>query len=146
MVRLNAAVLRRGLKVGSQHLLTVAGRRTGQPRSTPISIARVEGRRFIVAAFEYASWVANVRAAGSGWLARGGTQEPVRLVELPVEERGPILRAFLYQVRGGTRFFGRLTEDEVVEGAERFPVFRVEPASESSPGQASPRGESPPTP
>jgi deazaflavin-dependent oxidoreductase (nitroreductase family) len=125
IIRLNTAFLRRGLRLGSQYLLTVPGRRTGQPRSTPISVAQIDGERYIVAAFAQAAWVANVRAAGEGTLTRGGETEPVALIELPVEERGPILRAFLQQVRGGVRFFGRQTTDEIVGGAHRYPVFRV---------------------
>jgi len=48
------------------------------------------------------------------------------LVELPTEERGPILRAFLGQVRGGRRFFGGQSADQIVASAERYPVFRIE--------------------
>ena len=47
------------------------------------------------------------------------------MIELPIADRGRILRAFLEQVPGGVRFFGRQTPDEVVAGAERYPVFRV---------------------
>jgi deazaflavin-dependent oxidoreductase (nitroreductase family) len=126
MVRLNRALLRRGLRIGSQHLLTTPGRRTGEPRSTPISVATVDGTRYIVAAFADAAWVANVRAAGTGSLTRGPRTESVRLVELPTEERGPILRAFLGQVRGGRRFFGGQSADQIVASAERYPVFRIE--------------------
>jgi len=50
LVRLNNGLLRRGLRGGSQHLLTVPGRRTGALRSTPISVADVAGTRYIVAA------------------------------------------------------------------------------------------------
>jgi deazaflavin-dependent oxidoreductase (nitroreductase family) len=125
MVRANAALLRRGLKVGSQWLLTVRGRTSGLPRSTPISIATIDGERYIVAAFADAAWVANVRAAGRGMVTRGGATHDVSLIELPVAERAPILRAFLEQVRGGVRFFGSQTPDEIVAAAERYPVFRV---------------------
>jgi deazaflavin-dependent oxidoreductase (nitroreductase family) len=125
MVRFNVAVLRRGLRIGSQHLLTVRGRKTGEPRSTPISVAVIDGTRYIVAAFGDAAWVANVRAAGSAELSRGGRTEQVMLTELPIADRGPVLRAFLAQVRGGTRYFGSQTPDEIVAGAERYPVFRV---------------------
>jgi deazaflavin-dependent oxidoreductase (nitroreductase family) len=125
MVRLNVAMLRRGLKIGSQYLLTLAGRKTSEPRSTPISIATVDGARYIVAAFAGAAWVGNVRAAGSGNLTRGGRTERVTLTEVPVADRGPILRAFLEQVRGGVRFFGGQTPDEIVGGAESYPVFAV---------------------
>jgi deazaflavin-dependent oxidoreductase (nitroreductase family) len=128
MVRLNVAFLRRGLRLGSQYLLSVPGRHTGELRSTPISIATVDGARYIVAAFGDAAWVKNVRAAGAGVLARGGHQERVLLVELPIGARGPVLRAFLAQVRGGVRYFGDQTPDQIVEGAERYPIFRVDPA------------------
>ena len=126
MVRLNVWMLRRGLTIGSQALLTVPGRRTGQPRSTPVSIATIGQTRYIVAAFADAAWVHNVRAAASGVLTRGRQVEPVQFAELPVAERGPVLRAFLQQVRGGRRFFGLAEPDDVVAAAERFPVFRIE--------------------
>jgi deazaflavin-dependent oxidoreductase (nitroreductase family) len=126
MVRMNTAMLRRALKIGSQHLLTVRGRKTGELRSTPVSIATVDGARYIVAAFADAAWVKNVRAAGVGSLARGRTSEDIRLTELPIVERGPVLRGFLEQVPGGVRFFGSKDHDEVVAAADRYPVFRVD--------------------
>jgi len=125
LVRLNTAVLRRGLLIGSQWLLTVPGRTSGLPRSTPISIATVDGERYLVAAFADAAWVANVRAAGSATLARGAASEDVRLTEVPVAERGPMLRAFLEQVPAGVRFFDSESPEEIVAAAERYPVFRV---------------------
>jgi deazaflavin-dependent oxidoreductase (nitroreductase family) len=126
MVRLNVAILRRGLKVGSQHLLTVRGRNSGAPRSTPVSIVTVDGERYIVSAFAEADWVKNVRAAGAGDLSRGRRTETVRLVELAEPEREPILRAFLQQVPGGVRFFESSDPDAVAASASRYPVFRVE--------------------
>ena len=125
IVRLNVAMLRRGLRIGTQHLLSVRGRTSGTPRSTPVSIATVDGERYIVAAFADADWVANVRAAGEGTLTRGKETEEMRLVEMPVGARAPILRAFLQQVRGGVRFFGTSDPEVVVADAARYPVFRV---------------------
>jgi deazaflavin-dependent oxidoreductase (nitroreductase family) len=127
MVRLNVAMLRRGLRLGSQHLLSVRGRKSGVTRSTPVSIATVDGERYIVAAFAEAAWVANVRAAGEGSLTRGRTSEAVQILEVPIEGRAPILRAFLVQVRGGVRFFGSSDPDGIVAAAARYPVFRVVP-------------------
>jgi deazaflavin-dependent oxidoreductase (nitroreductase family) len=126
MVSLNVALLRRGLRIGSQYLLSVPGRRTGAPRSTPVSIATVDGARYIVAAFSEADWVKNARAADAVTLSRGRVVERVRLVEVPVTERGPILRAFLQQVRGGGRFFGNADPNEVAAKADRYPVFRLD--------------------
>jgi len=111
--------------VGTQHLLTVPGRRSGEPRSTPISLATVDGNRYIVAAFADALWVKNVRASGTAVLSRGREVETVTLSEIPVVDRAPVLRAFLMQVRGGRRFFGPQTPDEVVADADRYPVFRI---------------------
>jgi hypothetical protein len=114
------------MRIGSQHLLSVRGRKSGQIRMTPVSLATVGGVRYIVAAFADAAWVGNVRAAGAGILARGKNEERVRLVELPIEQRGPVLRAFLEQVPGGVRFFGSANPSTVVAAADRYPVFRVE--------------------
>jgi deazaflavin-dependent oxidoreductase (nitroreductase family) len=125
MVRLNAALLRHGLRIGTQHLLTAPGRKSGQPRSTPVSLATVSGERYIVAAFANADWVSNVRASGEATLSRGRNSAVVRLTEVPAADREPMLRAFLQQVRGGVRFFGGRTADEVVAEAKEYPVFRV---------------------
>ena len=125
MVRLNTAVLRRGLRIGTQHLLTVRGRKSGELRSTPVSLATVDGDRYIVAAFAKAAWLSNVRAAGKATLSRGRSSEVILLTEVPAVDREPMLRAFLQQVRGGVRFFGGRTADEVVAAADEYPVFRV---------------------
>ena len=93
-----------------------------------MSIATVAGDRYIVAAFADAAWVANVRAAGVGTVARGSRVEAIMLSELPVAARGPVLVGFLEQVPGGTRFFDGRTPAEVVEAADRYPVFLVSPA------------------
>jgi deazaflavin-dependent oxidoreductase (nitroreductase family) len=127
MVRLNVAALSRGIAVGSMHLLTVAGRVSGEPHTTPVSLATVNGVRYIVAAFPQADWVKNARAAKTGDLFRGSRRERVDLVELPPAERGPVLRAFLEQVRGGRRFFNEMAPEEVVANAANYPVFMVEP-------------------
>jgi hypothetical protein len=134
MVRMNVAVLRRGLKVGSQHLLSVRGRTTGLERVTPVSLVTVDWARYIVAAFADADWAKNARAAGAGSLRLGRNQEAVRLIELPESEHGPILRAFLAQVRGGVRFFDWPDSDTVVASAARYPCSGSTQAS----GVASP--------
>jgi hypothetical protein len=94
-------------------------------RRTPVSIVDLDGARYIVAAFEKAAWVANVRVAGEATLSRGNRVERVRLVELPTDARGPVLRAFLEQVPGGRRFFASAQPGDVVAAADRYPVFQV---------------------
>jgi deazaflavin-dependent oxidoreductase (nitroreductase family) len=126
VIRLNTALLRRGFAVGTQWLLTVPGRRSGLPRGTPVSIAKVDDNRYIVAAFGDASWVKNVQRARAGILSRGKQTEEVTLPEVPTTERGPVLAAFLEQVRGGRRFFGNQSVDEIIANADLYPVFRIE--------------------
>jgi deazaflavin-dependent oxidoreductase (nitroreductase family) len=125
------ALQRRGLAVGTMHLLTAPGRRSGKPRTTPVSPLTVDGRRYIIAGLEGADWVKNVRASGWAILARGRHEERVGLVELPVGERAPILREFPRKVPHGVRFFRRLygvsaDPEEFAALAPRCPVFRVE--------------------
>jgi hypothetical protein len=43
--RLNVLALRLGLRIGTQHILTVPGRKTGRPRSTPVSLVTLDGER-----------------------------------------------------------------------------------------------------
>ncbi|HAF08596.1 MAG TPA: deazaflavin-dependent nitroreductase [Chloroflexi bacterium] len=131
--RLNLLFLRLGLRIGSQHILSVLGRRTGQLRSTPVSLVTLNGIRYVVSS-ESLSWVKNARAAGRGELLRGGRRERVKLTEVPPNERGPILRAFWHQVPGGRRFIARVfglapnaSADDFEAAAPRCPVFRIDP-------------------
>jgi len=125
---------RLGLAIGTMRLLSVPDRKSGELRTTPVSPLTVEGRRYIVAGLERADWVKNARAAGWGILAHGRKQERVSLIELPVEERGPILREFPRRVPGGVQFFRQLygvsnEPEEFAALASRCPVFRVEEAN-----------------
>lgn len=130
--RLNVLLLRLGLPIGTQHVLTVPGRKTGRPRSTPVSVVTVDGIRYIVSG-ENLSWAKNARAAGRAVVSRGRNRENVVLTEIPANKRGPILRAFWHQVRGGRRFVARLfglpedaTADDFERAAPRCPVFRID--------------------
>ena len=51
-------LLRRGVTFGAEHpvVLTVAGRRSGKPRSTPVTPMAVGGYRYVVAVFPAADW------------------------------------------------------------------------------------------
>jgi len=125
------ALQRRGVVIGTMRLLSVPGRKSGKLRTTPVSPLTVEGERYIIAGLEEADWVKNVRSAGWGILARGREQGRVNLVELPIQERAPILREFPSKVPHGVQFFRQLyrivgTPEEFGALASRCPVFRVE--------------------
>jgi hypothetical protein len=127
-IRLNIFMLRLGAPIGTQRVLSIVGRRSGLVRRTPVSVVALSGERYIVAALASADWVGNARAAGTGELSRGQARQLVRLVELPVSDRPPVLREFLRQVRGGARFFGGSPDPErIAAAAAEYPVFRLDP-------------------
>ena len=128
-------LLRRGVSFGAEQplVLTVRGRKSGRPRSTPITPMTVDAARYAVAVFPGADWVANVRAAEEVTLAYGRHTESVRLVELPSREARPVLRLFPVQVPAGVGFLKNSglvadgTPDELEGLVGRLPVFRIDP-------------------
>lgn len=130
--RLIIALNRLGVVIGTQHVLTIPGRKTGKLRSTPVSVLMVGGTRYIVTVTQ-TDWAKNARAAGWGYLGRGRMTERVALFELPVAERGPILREFPRQVPHGVQYFERMLglpndPEAFAAAAPRCPVFRVDHA------------------
>ena len=129
--RVIMALNRLGLTLGTQHILSIPGRKTGLLRSTPVSVLTVEGQRYVVTGME-TDWVKNARATGWGILTRGRRAEVVSLVELPVEERPPILAEFPVQVPHGVEHFERLLglpndPEAFAAAAPQCPVFRFDP-------------------
>jgi deazaflavin-dependent oxidoreductase (nitroreductase family) len=129
------AMLRLGLIPGDNGplVLTVRGRTSGKPRSTPVTPMYIDGKRYVVGGFPGADWVRNVRAAGDATLTQGRRSERVRMVEMSVEEARPLLRAFPTEVPTGVSFMknsglvseGRPEEFEALAG--RCAVFRFDP-------------------
>src|ERR1044071_6361913 len=94
MNKLVVAMQRIGVPAGPSMVLTVPGRRSGQPRSTPMTPFDHDGGLYTVAGYPGADWAANARAAGLGTLTRGRRSRRVRIVELSADEARPVLRAF----------------------------------------------------
>ncbi|MET8153434.1 nitroreductase family deazaflavin-dependent oxidoreductase [Actinoplanes sp. NPDC049668] len=124
---------RLGLPLGTMRILTVAGRRSGEPRSTPVSPLTVDGHRYLVAGLPHGDWARNVRAAGRGELARGRRRTPVVLTEVTdPARREAVLRAFPREVPNGVPFFvtlglvTRADPDEFAAAADRVAVFRID--------------------
>lgn len=89
------ALVRLGLGPRRTHLLTVAGRKTGRPFTTPVSLVLDGERRWLVAPYGEVSWVKNARAAGQVTLARGGRRETLRIRPATPAESAPVLRAYI---------------------------------------------------
>ncbi|MFE5584809.1 nitroreductase family deazaflavin-dependent oxidoreductase [Kitasatospora sp. NPDC056531] len=122
-----------GLPFGPMHLLTVPGRKSGLPRTTPVAPVTIDGARYILQAYPNSDWVKNARAAGQGVLTRGRRAQRVDLVELPEAERGPVLREFPRQNPRGADAFVRNglvaspSPEAFAAAAPLCPVFRVVP-------------------
>jgi deazaflavin-dependent oxidoreductase (nitroreductase family) len=138
MNKVMMAVQRLGIPTGPAVVLTVPGRKSGRPRSTPMTPFEFEGGLYVVAGYPGADWAANARAAGSGTLAKGRRSRWVRIVELSTEQARPVLRAFSRQVPVGVAFAKRSgmvregTPAEFEALAGRVAVFRFEPTDAES--------------
>jgi deazaflavin-dependent oxidoreductase (nitroreductase family) len=133
MNKLMVAVQKLGLPTGPAMVLTVPGRRSGKPRSTPMTPFQVDGGLYVVAGYPGADWAANARAADTGTLSRGRRRRQVRIVELTAAQARPILRIFPVEVPVGVAFAkssGMVvdgTPDEFEALAGRIAVFRFDP-------------------
>lgn len=135
MNRLVRAIQRLGLHTGPAMILTVPGRKTGKPRSTPMTPFTFGDGLYTVAGYPGADWAANARAAGAGTLTHGRKSREVRIVELNADEARPVLRAFPTQVPVGVGFAKRSglvrdgSPDEFEALAGQLAVFRFVPAT-----------------
>ena len=119
---------RLGLAGRRTHVLTVPGRKTGQPRSTPVQLIFLDGQRWLVAPYGEGDWVKNARAAGTVELTRARKTERVRVDEVGPEEAAPVLREYLRHTSIVKPYFDA-TKDSPLEAfaaeAARHPVFRI---------------------
>jgi len=123
-----AAMLRLGIGGQSAYLITTTGRRTGQPRTTPVILVESEGELWLVSPYGLVGWVHNVRARPEVRLRRGRTTQVLHAEEVDPETAGPILRAYVRQARVTAPFFDAKPDDPAqgfVAEAQRHPVFRL---------------------
>jgi deazaflavin-dependent oxidoreductase (nitroreductase family) len=109
--------------------MEVVGRRSGRAITLPMVMAIVDGQRYLVSMLgENVDWVRNVRAAGGRAVLRHGRREEVRLEEVSVEMRAPVLKAYLRRAPGA-RPHVAVDKDAPLAEFERIaaqiPVFRV---------------------
>src|SRR5213075_2074043 len=90
-----AKLTKMGVSVWGSRVLTVVGRKSGEPRSVPVNLLTLDGQRYLVAPRGETQWVRNLRASGEGRLVRGRRAEQFTAVELPDEEKPALLRAYL---------------------------------------------------
>lgn len=115
-----------------RHILTVPGRVTGRPRSTPVDIVEVDGQRWLVAPYGVTNWVRNVRSHPEVTLRRGRRHESAIAAPATPAEAVPAIRAYIRAVPV-TRRYWEVTADasdaDLAIAARRHPVFRLRPAA-----------------
>jgi hypothetical protein len=131
--RFSAVVYGAGIWPRRLATLEVAGRRTGRTISLPVVIADHEGERYLVSMLgDGAGWVRNVRAAQGRAMLRHGRREVVRLDEVAVADRPPIVKRYLALAPGARPHIPvdrNAPVEEFEEVAARIPVFRITPLS-----------------
>ena len=118
--------------LGFNGLITIRGRTSGLPRTTPVAIIDVSGRRWIWAPWGEVHWVRNLRVAGRATITVRGRKEEVRAAELDQPQRvgffrdvlGPVARGIPFGVRF-IRIVDGVDLDDPSEAAEGRPVFEL---------------------
>jgi len=129
-------LLRIGVPLGPNALLTVRGRTSGEPRTTAVALIEIGGRRLLIGTFGETHWVRNLRAAGEATLAVGKRAEHVKARELSQEEAArffaEVLGPYVRRMRIGAWLVGSLGAREILDdpraAATRRPVFELLPA------------------
>lgn len=85
-------ILSLGIPVGPMSILTVPGRTTRLPRSTPVALTPDADGWLLVAAYGKVDWVRNLQKAKEATITRKGTPIAVNSTELAPADAAPILR------------------------------------------------------
>lgn len=126
---------RLGIRIGPVNVITVAGRKSGKPRSTPVTPWQVDGKKYVIAGIGTSDWARNARAAGEGTLTSGRARTHVRLTEVTdpaLKER--IVMAFGTENRAGGSFLVQAgvapnrSPEGIAAATPRVAVFEVTPA------------------
>src|SRR5579872_143652 len=97
-------LVRLGIGGKSTYLLTTTGRRTGQQRTTPVTLVETDGERWLVSPYGMVAWVHNVRAQPEVTLRHGRRVETLHAEEVGPVAAGPVLQRYVRNARVTTPF------------------------------------------
>src|SRR5215472_2101772 len=129
-------LLAAGVPLGLNGLITARGRKSGLPRTTPVAIIKVSGRRWVRSPWGEVQWVRNLRSAGRATVTVRRRKEEVSATELDPTQRVGFFRDILGPLARGVPLgiglnFIRIVDgvdlDHPVEAAEGRPVFELHP-------------------
>ena len=142
-----------GVPTGSRNiLLTVRGRRSGVPRTTPLSMLELDGRKFVQASYSEDGWVRNLRAAGEATMTDHGRRVAVQTLEVAPHEAAAVLQRALEPYRRSRLLRALLgprarppvavlrwcrirvddAPEEYLDEARRHPLFELRPMPEAT--------------
>jgi deazaflavin-dependent oxidoreductase (nitroreductase family) len=129
-------LLRVGPLLGPNALITIRGRKSDVPRTTPIALVEVDGKRWVIGTFGETNWVRNLRAAREATLTVGRKRDEVVAQELDLEDRAAFFRdvvgPYARRLRIGGLLLSILGAKEVLDdpaaAAQNRPVFELRPA------------------
>lgn len=122
-------IIRSGLGPKTMILLTVYGRKTGKPYTTPIALVTLNGEQFIVAPYGAVNWVLNARANPKVSVRQGKHSWDARAEELPSNQVGSILKKYVAEHVVTQSYFTahpNSSPEEFEKEASRHPVFRLQ--------------------
>jgi hypothetical protein len=126
--RASVELLKSGISPQRTAVLSAQGRRTGLIVSLPVIVTAYQGDRYLVSMLGESNWVRNVRAANGRAVLRRARSEAVRLIEVPVRDRAPVLRRYVAVSPGARAHIPVSRRAPVAEFealAADLPVFRV---------------------
>ncbi len=127
-------LLAAGVPLGPNALITIRGRKSGLPRTTPVAIIEASGRRWVWAPWGEVHWVRNLRTAGRATITVRRRTEEITATELDPTQRVEFFRDTLAPLARGIPFgvsFIRIADgvdlNHPVEAAEGRRVFELHP-------------------
>ncbi len=109
--------------INGAKVVTATGRTSGIPRSIPAMPVDVSGETYLVSVRGDSDWVLNLRANPEVTVSTKGVQHRSIAVEVPVEERGPIIAAYRAAANKAIEPYWQKMPDPI-----DHPVFRLNPA------------------
>jgi len=126
-------LIRMGVPLGPNALLTIRGRKSGLMRTNPVAVVATGGRRWVIGTFGEVNWVRNLRAAPEAVLTTGRRRVAVQAVELTQAEAADFFANVVVQYVGNSAvkrwLLGLLGASDVLRdpagAASSRPVFEL---------------------
>jgi deazaflavin-dependent oxidoreductase (nitroreductase family) len=126
-----AGFTRLGIDIMGSRVLEVPGRKSGEPRTTPVNLLELDGGQYLVSPRGEGQWVRNVRANEGGLaLLLGRKRTEYVATQVDGDARIPVLRAYLKRWKFEVgQFFdgvdGNSSDDELAAVAGDHPIFQL---------------------